>query len=109
MEADVDADRIAEIARALSHPARVRIVRLLASQPECAGREVFASLPLAQSTVSQHLAALKQAGVVSDHAVGTSRVYCLNADALVELARNLEGLADLAASCTAPAAPTVEG
>lgn len=68
---------MALVARALAHPARVRIVRLLAANPECAGTEVFAELPLAQSTISQHLRVLKEAGVVASHAVGSGSVYCL--------------------------------
>ncbi|MCL4078126.1 metalloregulator ArsR/SmtB family transcription factor [Coriobacteriia bacterium Es71-Z0120] len=95
----MDDARIAKLAKALAHPARVRIVRLLASHPECAGKEVFAELPLAQSTVSQHLAVLKDAGVVTDHAVGASRVYCLDASALSELARAIGDVADRSAAC----------
>jgi len=73
----MDDDRLARVARALAHPARVRIVRLLAAHSQCAGTEVFAGLPLAQSTISQHLRVLKDAGVVASHAVGTGSVYCL--------------------------------
>lgn len=73
----MDDERMALIARALAHPARVRIVRLLAANPECAGNEVFAELPLAQSTISQHLRVLKDAGVVTSHSVGSGSLYCL--------------------------------
>jgi ArsR family transcriptional regulator len=73
----VDDERMALVARALAHPARVRIVRLLAANPECAGTEVFAELPLAQSTVSQHLRVLKDAGIIASHPVGSGSVYCL--------------------------------
>jgi len=78
----VDDDRMALIARALAHPARVRVIRLLAAHSECAGTEVFAELPLAQSTISQHLRVLKEAGVVASHSVGTGSVYCLVPSAL---------------------------
>jgi ArsR family transcriptional regulator, arsenate/arsenite/antimonite-responsive transcriptional repressor len=73
----VDDERMALVARALAHPARVRIIKLLASHPECAGSEVFAELPLAQSTISQHLRVLKDAGVLASHSVGSGSVYCL--------------------------------
>lgn len=105
----MDDERVAQTAKALAHPVRVRIARLLASQAECSGKEVFASLPLAQSTISQHLAVLRQAGVVTDHAVGTSRVYCLNAETLAHLAREIEALAAQAASCSDSARSTTKG
>jgi ArsR family transcriptional regulator len=72
----------ATVAKALSHPARLHIVRLLAREPECRGADLFAELPLAQSTVSQHLAILQDAGVVSSHPVGQGRVYCVAPDLL---------------------------
>ena len=78
-------ERLAELARALAHPARAHLVRLLASQSECRGADVFAELPLAQSTVSEHLKVLREAGVVSARTVGTSTVYCLRPEALAEL------------------------
>jgi ArsR family transcriptional regulator, arsenate/arsenite/antimonite-responsive transcriptional repressor len=83
----LDAERIAALAKALAHPARVQIVELLARQAECRGADVFAELPLAQSTVSEHLRVLKDAGVVSASPVGTSMLYCLDGDTLAELAK----------------------
>lgn len=87
--------RFAEIAKALSSPARLQIVQIIASQSECAGSEIFSGLPLAQSTVSAHLKVLREAGVLDSHAVGTSTVYCLKVDVLDEYAAEL---AELAAS-----------
>ena len=81
----IDAERVAALAKALAHPARVQIVELLASQCECRGADVFAELPLAQSTVSQHLRVLKEAGIVAASPAGTSMVYCLDPAALSEL------------------------
>lgn len=77
--------RVAELAKALGHPARVQIVDLLSRQCECRGAEVFSELPLAQSTVSEHLRVLREAGLVTASPVGTSVVYCLSTDALREL------------------------
>ena len=82
----MDDDRVAAVARALAHPARVRIVRLLAGQTECRGADVFGELPLAQSTISEHLRVLKEAGVVNARAEGTSMVYCLAPGVLDEFA-----------------------
>lgn len=78
----MDDARLASIAKALAHPARMHVVRLLARQQDCRGAELFSDLPLAQSTISQHLLTLKQAGIVSSHSVGQGSVYCLNPETL---------------------------
>jgi ArsR family transcriptional regulator len=92
-------EQLSLIAKALGNPARIRIVRLLAEQSECRGHDVFAELPLAQSTISQHLRVLKDAGVIRSHAVGTSMVYCLVKPVLDELALALGDIATDAATC----------
>lgn len=99
----LDDEALAAVARALAHPARVRIVRLLAGQPECAGSEVFSELPLAQSTISEHLRVLKEAGLVDSHSVGTGMVYCLTPELLSGVIDSLDELVRAAPSC-APAA-----
>lgn len=78
----MNAEKVATLAKALGHPARVQIVELLARQRECRGADVFAELPLAQSTVSEHLRVLREAGIVSSSPVGTGAVYCLDPGAL---------------------------
>lgn len=90
---------VAGLAKALGHPVRVRILRMLAEQDECMGTQLFGELPLAQSTVSQHLALLKAAGLVSSHAVGQGNVYCLNAVAVASLSEALATLAAGAPAC----------
>lgn len=59
-----DDEILAETARALGHPARIRIVRLLLEKQRCIGGDVVDEIGLAQSTVSEHLRILKQAGIV---------------------------------------------
>jgi len=76
-----DDGRVAAIARALAHPTRVHILRLLAAQTECRGADVFGDLPLAQSTISEHLRILKDAGIVTSRPAGSGVVYCLAPDA----------------------------
>lgn len=93
-------ERLALVARALAHPVRIAIVRILAAQSDCRGRDVFAQLPLAQSTVSQHLRVLKEADVVESHAVGTSAVFCLAADVLDEFGAALRDIAAHAETCS---------
>lgn len=80
----MDDETLALVARALAHPSRVRILRLIAEQPECRGAEIFSELPLAQSTISEHLRMLKEAGLVAAHPTGTSMLYCLVPDVLRE-------------------------
>jgi ArsR family transcriptional regulator len=90
---------LAQLARALSHPARVHIVRLLAAQAECRGSDVFADVPLSQSTVSEHLRVLIDAGVVTARRVGTSSVYCLRSERLAVLGAFVQDLLTNAPSC----------
>ena len=69
---------LAELAQALGHPARVAIVRLLKERETCICGEIVEVLPLAQSTVSQHLKVLKEAGWVQGEVDGPRMCYCLN-------------------------------
>lgn len=94
-----DDDRVAAIARALAHPARVRIVRLLAAQSECRGADVFSELPLAQSTISEHLRVLKGAGIVSSRPEGTGMVYCLTSGAFEDFISVVSGFAAAMPAC----------
>lgn len=96
----MDDDRLAAIAKSLAHPARLHIVRLLARQQECRGADVFSELPLAQSTISQHLAVLREAGVVSSHSVGQGHVYCLDPGALRVFAGDIVSLVALTPACS---------
>jgi len=70
-------DELAELARALGHPARVKILRLLATRNSCVCGELVDELPLAQSTVSQHLKVLKEAGLIRGTISGPRTCYCL--------------------------------
>lgn len=69
---------LAAFAKALSHPARIAILKVLASKNECICGEIVDVLPLAQSTVSQHLKELKQAGLISGTVDGPRSCYCIN-------------------------------
>jgi ArsR family transcriptional regulator len=68
--------------KALSHPARLAIVEILAERDECVCGDIVDDLPLAQSTVSQHLKALKDAGLVQGTIDGRRTCYCLDPDAV---------------------------
>jgi ArsR family transcriptional regulator len=93
-------EQLAMVAKALGHPARIHIVRLLAGQTECRGHDLFTEVPLAQSTVSEHLRILKEAGLVDSHPVGTAMVYCLRGAALDEFRGALVGIAATAVDCS---------
>jgi DNA-binding transcriptional ArsR family regulator len=70
--------QFADWCKALSHPARITILRILAKKSGCMCGELVLDLPLAQSTVSQHLKALKEAGLIQGEVVGPQSKYCMN-------------------------------
>ena len=69
---------IANFAKALAHPARVAILQLLVNRQSCFCGDIVDELPLSQSTVSQHLKALKEAGIIKGNIEGTSVCYCID-------------------------------
>ena len=78
---------LAKYAKALSHPARLAIVEKLAKQKSCICGEIVEVLPLAQSTVSQHLKSLKDAGLIKGEIEGLKSCYCLDDKAFEEFIR----------------------
>lgn len=87
-------DDIANVMRALGHPVRLSILRILADQGsnDCCCTDVIQCLPLAQSTVSQHIKVLLDAGLVERHAKGTRNCYVLCSDRLAEVGAAWTGL-----------------
>jgi ArsR family transcriptional regulator len=73
------------LAKALGHPARVKILSLLAGRDQCTCGEVVRELPLAQSTVSEHLRILKEAGLVRGEITGPNVCYCIAPRAVARL------------------------
>lgn len=80
-----DEARAVQLFRALANPARYRIVELLATRDECVVGDLVDALPLSQSSVSEHLKVLKEAGIVQGTIDGPNRCYCLNPDAFAFL------------------------
>jgi ArsR family transcriptional regulator, arsenate/arsenite/antimonite-responsive transcriptional repressor len=70
--------KLARFAKALSHPARIAILRHLASLETCCFKEISLELPLADSTVSQHLAELKRAGLVQEKSEHPKVIYFID-------------------------------
>jgi len=69
---------LANFAKAIAHPARIAILKVLAQRQECICGEIVEVLPLAQSTVSQHLKELLKAGLIKGTIDGPRSCYCIN-------------------------------
>ena len=82
--ADAD-EALARLAKALGHPARVRILRMLSRKEARVCSQIVDELPLAQSTVSEHLRILREAGLVRSSQDGPRVGYCINFDGLRRL------------------------
>ena len=95
----LDDEMVASVARALGHPARIRILRLLAAQTECRGADLFGELPLAQSTISEHLRVLKDAGLVVSRAEGSAMAYCIVPSAFGKLSTAIAEMTRAAPTC----------
>jgi len=76
--------QVAACAKALAHPARVAILRFLAKQDRCFCGRIVDHLPLAQSTVSQHLRELREAGLIRGTVDGVKVCYCIDARAVAK-------------------------
>jgi DNA-binding transcriptional ArsR family regulator len=85
---------LAAVLRALGHPVRLNILRILAErqQNQCCCTDVMQYLPLAQSTVSQHIKVLLDAGLIERHARGTRNCYSLKSERLEALGSACAGL-----------------
>ena len=78
-------DELAKLAKAIGHPARVRILRMLSRNEARVCSQIVYELPLAQSTVSEHLRILKDAGLVRSSQDGPRIGYCINYETLRKL------------------------
>lgn len=83
-------EALSAVAKALAHPVRVRILKLLAGQACCFTGELTGLIPMAQSTISQHLKALKEAGLIQGEISPPKVKYCINRERWEE-ARELFG------------------
>lgn len=73
-------ERLARFAKALSHPARIKIMKFLAEQESCFFGDIHEVLPIAKATVSQHLSELKDAGLIQGEIMPPKVKYCINCD-----------------------------
>jgi ArsR family transcriptional regulator, arsenate/arsenite/antimonite-responsive transcriptional repressor len=85
-------DEFARLAKALAHPVRVQIVRLLSERGTCVRSDLSDELPVSETTAWQHLKVLKDSGVIKGDIDGPKLCYCLNRPALARLARLVEAV-----------------
>jgi DNA-binding transcriptional ArsR family regulator len=74
----IEANQIAAIAKVFAHPARVAILQYISKQENCICTDIAEEVGLSQPTVSQHLAVIKEAGLLRGNHKGKSICYCLN-------------------------------
>jgi DNA-binding transcriptional ArsR family regulator len=87
-------NRLAKYAKALAHPARIAILQFLSKQQSCVCGDIVEELPLSQSTVSQHLKELKEAGLIKGEIEGAKVCYCIDAKEWKAAQAWLNGLFD---------------
>lgn len=90
---------LADFAKALAHPARVAILKTIAKRNECICGEIVEVLPLAQSTVSQHLKELLKAGLIQGRVDGTKSCYCINPKAFERFMKSVGNFMDKLNAC----------
>jgi DNA-binding transcriptional ArsR family regulator len=78
IEFTVKDNRLAKYAKALAHPARIAILQLLTKKQTCICGDIVDEIPLSQSTVSQHLKELKEAGLIKGDIEGAKVCYCID-------------------------------
>lgn len=96
LEFATDEIALADLAKAISHPARIAILKILAQQQSCICGEIVEGLPLAQATVSQHLKELKAVGLIKGTIEGKTSCYCINWEIFNQFIARFGVFADLA-------------
>lgn len=86
----IEAERLAKMLKALGNPVRFQIIQTLAERQVCITQEIVDTTPLAQSTVSQHLKVLREAGLIKGEIEGPATCYCLNGESIQWLKNQIE-------------------
>ena len=92
-------NRLAELAKALGHPARIAILELISQKGACFCGDIVEELPLSQSTVSQHLKAMKEAGILRGEIEGPHRCYCIDNKTCQDFLKLIAGMFAKAKCC----------
>jgi ArsR family transcriptional regulator len=86
----LDKQRLAKMLKALGNPVRFQIMEFLAQQKACITNDIVEHTPLAQSTVSQHLKVLREAGLIHGDIEGPATCYCLDSEGIRWLKDQIE-------------------
>ena len=100
--ASADEARLVKMLKALGNPIRFQIMKTLAERQMCITQEIVATTPLAQSTVSQHLKVLREAGLIEGEIAGPATCYCINPAGVRWLKEQIERWLP---ECCAPSVP----
>jgi len=92
-------NKLAGMAKALAHPARIAIMEHLMKKGSCVCGDIVDELPLSQSTISQHLKALKEAGIIRGEIEGTFTCYCLDSQCCSSLMNSFTKLFSRLTNC----------
>lgn len=92
-------NKVAKLAKALGHPARIAILEILLKRNACICGDLVDELPLSQSTISQHLKELKEAGLIKGEIEGTSVCYCIEEKVWRDAQKILNKLFDAYKGC----------
>ena len=87
-------ERMAQIAKVLGHPTRILILQFLAGEKSCYFGDISEIVPVSKATISQHLAALKNAGLIIGEILPPKSCYCINPKAWVEVKELFGSLID---------------
>jgi len=89
-----DLQETAVLFKALSHPARLAILKFLTETNSCHTGDISGLIPLGRTTVNQHLAELRKAGLIQGHITGIKTNYCINPEKIDELKKVMGNLSD---------------
>lgn len=98
-EFSVEENLLAKYAKALAHPARIAILKVLLKRQACVCGEIVEELPLSQSTVSQHLKELKEVGLITGEIEGVRVCYCIDQKQWQEVKEAIARLFELPEGC----------
>jgi len=91
---------MSELLKVLGHPARLSIVKVLVESTSCVGNELVEQIPLAQPTISRHLAELKRVGIIQGEIEGKHVSYCLQPEVIKLISVYVNGIEDSFKDCS---------
>ena len=97
-----ETQQIARMLKALGNPVRLQIIEFLAAHPSCITNDIVKTTPLAQSTISQHLKVLREAGLIQGEIEGPATCYCLDPERFQWLKEMLDQLMPSGEACCPP-------